>query len=219
MSPSAKGEMLKRIRRALGDQRGPKQSEYGSIERAYQVQGGLDHAARVNLFADRLREYGAGVFRCRAGEIAEFVGECLKRRALNVIVVPPGLDARWLPAGFQFLVDESLAPGQLDTSQGALTGCALGIAETGSLVLHEPALHGRRALTLVPDYHLCVIGEMEIVETVPEGFRTLAANGVRSATIISGPSATSDIEMTRIQGVHGPRKLDVIVFTSDDVST
>src|SRR5262249_26463144 len=99
----------------------------------------------------------------------------------------------------------------LDQSDGVLTGCTLAIASTGSLVIRHEAAQGRRALTLVPDYHLCIVDETQIVETVPEAIRLLMAEAAGAATIISGPSATSDIEMTRIKGVHGPRTLDVIL--------
>jgi L-lactate dehydrogenase complex protein LldG len=215
MNGLAREEVLERIRHALGEPRVSRSHDYEVIERAYQFSGRLDRRACVDLFAGRLRDYGAGVFRCRFTEIANTVSECLIRRDRSIIVVPCGIDMRWLPEGFRFLTDSDLDASQLDAAGGALTGCGLGIAETGSLVLHERTLHGRRAITLVPDYHLCIICEAEVVETVPEAFRLLAAKGVRAATVISGPSATSDIEMTRIVGVHGPRTLDVIVYSID----
>src|SRR5207248_2309674 len=161
---------------------------------------------------DRLSDYGAGVHRCAKANIAQAVERCLAARKRNSIVIPGGIEVGWLPAGFRFIADDELPYEALDKSDGVLTGCTLAIASTGSLVLRHGPSEGRRALTLVPDYHLCVVAETQIVETVPEAIRLLVAEGVNSATIISGPSATSDIEMTRIQGVHGPRTLDVIVF-------
>jgi L-lactate dehydrogenase complex protein LldG len=93
-----------------------------------------------------------------------------------------------------------------------LTGCAAAIAITGTLIICHDSAHGRRALTLLPDYHLCIVEASKIVETVPEGVRALEAQRVQPITFVSGPSATADIEMTRIQGVHGPRLLDVVIL-------
>jgi L-lactate dehydrogenase complex protein LldG len=127
------------------------------------------------------------------------------------MVVPPGFPREWLPHGWEFVVDDGLSHQDLDRIDGVLTTCTVAIALTGTIVLQHSPGEGRRVLTLVPDYHLCVVEAEQIVETVPEGIRRLCALNPSVATTISGPSATADIEMTRIRGVHGPRTLDVIL--------
>ena len=135
-------------------------------------------------------------------------------RGKRGLIVPHGLPAIWLPEDFAFVPDDALSYEALDRSEGVLTGCAVAIAATGTIVLcHSPA-EGRRALSLVPDYHLCVVYEEQVVETVPEGIRNLRPHQSDPITTISGPSATSDIEMTRVKGVHGPRVLDVVLVAT-----
>jgi L-lactate dehydrogenase complex protein LldG len=132
-------------------------------------------------------------------------------RGVRRVVVPGGLEATWLPAGFEFVVDDGLTASELDGVDGVMTGATLAIAETGTVVLQNAAGQGRRVVTLVPDYHLCVVRVRDVVETVPEAFDRLSASRELATTFVSGPSATADIEMTRIKGVHGPRFLDVIL--------
>jgi L-lactate dehydrogenase complex protein LldG len=127
------------------------------------------------------------------------------------MVVPAGMAAGWLPWGVEFVVDEDLAATELDVVDGVMTGATLAIAETGTVVLQNVAGQGRRAVTLVPDYHLCVVRMEDVVATVPEAMERLQATADVATTFVSGPSATADIEMTRIKGVHGPRFLDVIL--------
>jgi L-lactate dehydrogenase complex protein LldG len=135
----------------------------------------------------------------------------LNERKVSRMVVPVGLAAEWLPAGIEFVVDEGLSATELDGVDGVMTGASLAIAETGTVVLQNVAGQGRRAVTLVPDYHLCVVRVEDVVETVPEAICRLQATAALATTFVSGPSATADIEMTRIKGVHGPRFLDVIL--------
>jgi len=141
-------------------------------------------------------------------------------------VVPQDLPQAWL-AGFQESPGEVLRDGvrdsllshdQVASCHGVLTGCALGIAETGTIVLDAGRSQGRRALTLLPDYHLCVVFAGQIVETVPDAIRALGAGlggHRRPLTFVSGPSATSDIELIRVEGVHGPRNLEVILVEEE----
>jgi L-lactate dehydrogenase complex protein LldG len=132
------------------------------------------------------------------------------------MAVPTDLPSDWRPDGVELVVDEGLSASTLDGVDGALTGCALAIAEPGAIVLDAGPGQGRRALTLVPDYHLCVVLEESIVELVPEAVERLAAaiSEGRPLTFIAGPSATSDIELNRVEGVHGPRTLHVVVVSS-----
>ena len=133
----------------------------------------------------------------------------------RTMVIPPGLPDSWLPSGVEFLRDESLSNSALDESDGVLTGCAVAIAETGTIVLDGSPDQGRRVITLLPDFHLCVLRASQIVELVPEAFAALQGASVDGSplTFISGGSATSDIELQRVEGVHGPRNLEVLIVT------
>jgi L-lactate dehydrogenase complex protein LldG len=160
---------------------------------------------------DRLRDYDAHVIRVGQGEVMATAAGMLGERKVQRIVVPAGLAVEWLPGGVEFVVDEGLSAAELDRVDGVMTGATLAIAETGTVVLQNVAGQGRRAVTLVPDYHLCVVRVEDVVETVPEAIHRLQATAGLATTFVSGPSATADIEMTRIKGVHGPRFLDVIL--------
>jgi L-lactate dehydrogenase complex protein LldG len=127
------------------------------------------------------------------------------------MVIPDGVPASWLPDGFSFESAAKFDNYQLDRVDGVLTGCTVAIAETGSIVLQHASAQGPRILSLVPDYHLCVVFANQVVETVPESFAHLEGTSSLPTTFFSGPSATADIEMTRIKGVHGPRFLDVVL--------
>jgi L-lactate dehydrogenase complex protein LldG len=126
-------------------------------------------------------------------------------------VVGPDFPNKWITLGLDFAIDHNLSYAEIDQAQGVITLCALAIAETGTIVLRHAAGEPRRAISLIPDYHLCIVFAAQVVETVPEGIRKMATLGSAPLTTISGPSATSDIEMTRVKGVHGPRTLDVIL--------
>jgi L-lactate dehydrogenase complex protein LldG len=139
------------------------------------------------------------------------VAGILRARGKTGLLVPAGVPAAWLPEGFAFRVDEGLSYAELDASQGVLTACDGAIALTGTIVIAHTPGQGRRALSLVPDYHLCVVRLDQLVATVPEGMRRMAGLLPAPLTTISGPSATSDIEMIRVKGVHGPRTLEVIL--------
>jgi L-lactate dehydrogenase complex protein LldG len=165
----------------------------------------------LELLEDRLRDYDARVIRAGNAEVATVAARMLGERKVRRMVVPAGLAAEWLPDGVEVVVDEGLAAAELDAVDGVMTGATLAIAETGTVVLQNVAGQGRRAVTLVPDYHLCVVRVEDVVETVPEAIAWLQATAGFATTFVSGPSATADIEMTRIKGVHGPRFLDVIL--------
>jgi L-lactate dehydrogenase complex protein LldG len=207
----AKDQILGRIRRATYHIATSRASDYAVIAREYQQSGNLDEESRMNLFVQRLDDYGAVVYRCSPVHLPEIVAEALASRSKHRLLIPPNLPPEWLPPAFEFVRDNGLSYEAIDRSEGVLTGCAVAIALTGTIVLRHSNGEGRRALTLIPDYHLCVVYADQVVETVPEGMRRAAGFSRVPITTISGPSATSDIEMTRIKGVHGPRTLDVIL--------
>ncbi|HLL38291.1 MAG TPA: lactate utilization protein C [Rubrobacteraceae bacterium] len=174
----------------------------------------------VERFAERAAEYEATVHRVLDSELPGAIAEVLERRGIRKLVVPGGLPDAWVPAGVEALRDGAstrLSNKELDRSDGVLTGCVLGISQTGTIVLDAGEGQGRRALTLLPDYHLCVVREDQIVGLVPEAFAKLKGtvkDEGRAITFISGPSATSDIELNRVEGVHGPRTLEVLIVAS-----
>jgi L-lactate dehydrogenase complex protein LldG len=166
----------------------------------------------TELAAERIADYRATVRRVAAGGLGERIAETLAGRGKRTIVLPPGLPTAWYTAEVTWWQDDPANPlsiAELDGSDGVLTGCALAIAETGTIVLDGGAGQGRRMLTLLPDYHLCVLRADQIVGTVPDAVARL--DSTRPITFISGPSATSDIEFNRVEGVHGPRTLDVLI--------
>jgi L-lactate dehydrogenase complex protein LldG len=141
--------------------------------------------------------------------VAGAVGQALAQRRASRVVVPPGLSLPPLPAGIEAVVDGGLTAAELDRMDGVVTAAAVAIAETGTIVLDGSPDQGRRALSLIPDYHLCLLRAEQVVALVPEALARLAPG--RPLTWISGPSATSDIELDRVEGVHGPRTLEVIL--------
>jgi L-lactate dehydrogenase complex protein LldG len=207
---TARDEILERIRDAMGGSTAGREAEYTAIARNYVRQGALDVDARLELLVDRLHDYGAAVFHASEGEVASAVTAALRARGKRSLLVPRDLPRAWLPDGFHFF-REGASYQEVDASEGVLTDCALAIASTGSIVLRHSAGEARRALSLIPDYHLCVVFANQIVETVPEGVEQMKAFANIPITTIAGPSATADIEMIRVKGVHGPRTLDVIL--------
>jgi L-lactate dehydrogenase complex protein LldG len=186
-------------------------AQYSSIPREYTRSGSLALEERLHMLEHRLREYDAIVYHSTSAALPEVIARILTGRRKSHIAVPRGLPPAWLPLGFSFLVAEDFSASELDRLDGVLSGCTVAIAATGTLVLQNAPGQGARKLSLVPDYHLCVVDAGQVVETVPEAFRVLEPAKSLPTTFISGPSATADIEMTRIKGVHGPRFLDVIL--------
>ena len=218
MTSSAREEILRRVRRATHDVPKDERPEDVPVERGYRKED--DAATRdeiVERFAERVAEYEATVHRVSEADLPREIAEACERRGVRRLVVPAGLPDGWIPDGPDVLRDDTrtqLSNEELDRSDGVLTGCALGISQTGTIVLDAGAGQGRRALTLLPDYHLCVVREEQVVSLVPEAFawleETVKGEG-RAVTFISGPSATSDIELNRVEGVHGPRTLEVLI--------
>jgi L-lactate dehydrogenase complex protein LldG len=210
-------EVLSRIRTATRNGAAPGSAPKSGTDSgppaaaAYRTHGALDGPRLLDLLAERLADYRAEVRRSTEPGLAAVVSAALAQRGARRVVVPPGLDLPALPPGVEALPDDGLSPHELDALDGVITGAAVAIAETGTIVLDGSPDQGRRAITLVPDYHLCIVHAAQVVELVPEAIARLAERSGRPLTWISGPSATSDIELSRVEGVHGPRTLDVIL--------
>jgi L-lactate dehydrogenase complex protein LldG len=216
-SVSSREEVLQRIRTAIGSPSSDAaaiDAEWEAVPRNYKQTASHEREAILELLEDRLRDYDANVVRAKAGEVGREIARVLAERGKRRVVVPAGLAEALgepLPVGFEFVVDQGFTPAELDGFEGVVTASTAAIAETGTIVLQNVPGQGRRAPTLVPDYHLCVVRAADVVETVPEAIARLRTTAALATTFISGPSATADIEMTRIKGVHGPRFLDVIL--------
>ena len=203
---AAREAILARIANTVGGAQPP-----ASVPREYRRTGQRVPAERVALFFERVGEYRADVRRIAADEVAGAVAAVCRELGARRLAVPVELPAAWRPAEVELVEDTGLTPRELDTLDGVLTGSTLAIAETGTIVLTAGPWEGRRALTLVPDLHICIVRSDQIVEPVPEALELLDPH--RPLTFISGPSATSDIELSRVEGVHGPRTL-VVLLTS-----
>ena len=207
--------ILDRIRVAL-DARSedPRESirmrEWQAIPRNYRRRGTLSEAERVALFDERIRHYNATTYYSH-GNVGSEIYDILSARGKRILITPAGFPSHWLPPGLMFIPDDGLSYKQLNSNDGVVTTCTLGIAITGTIVLESSSEQGRRALSLIPDYHLCVLRRQDIVEVVAEAFLKLEGIKHHPITFFSGPSATVDIEMTRVRGVHGPRTLDVLI--------
>ena len=195
---SARDDILAGVRRALAD--APKDEV--SVPRGYRATRPGDNAL-ADLFAERVADYRAEVVRCPTDEVEHRIAEALG--PLARVVVPDGLP--WHVEGA--VHDDGLSALDLDALDAVVTAATVGIATTGTIVLSHGSAEGRRALTLVPDVHVCVVRADQVVADVPDAVAML--DPTRPTTWISGPSATSDIELDRVEGVHGPRNLHVIV--------
>jgi L-lactate dehydrogenase complex protein LldG len=214
MAGDARSVVLGRVRAAIGGEAADAsavRAEWDGIARGYVRQAGLGREEILERLVDRLCDYDAQVLRVKRDGVKDGATQMLAIRGVRRMVVPAGLRAEWLPDGFEFVVDEGMGAAELDAVDGVMTASTLAIAETGTIVLQGVAGQGRRAVSLVPDYHLCVVDAASVVETVPEAMARLQSTAGLTTTFISGPSATADIEMTRIKGVHGPRFLDVLL--------
>jgi L-lactate dehydrogenase complex protein LldG len=216
---NARAEVLARIA-AAHRAAPPPDSPYEDIVREYRTSSDRDQPALTELLVDRLLDYRALVRRCSHDDLARTIAEALADRGARTVVVPTGLDPSWL-AGLQVEVridgssaEDHRSVAELDETDGVITACAAAIAETGTLILDGSPDQGRRVITLIPDYHLVVVLPDPICADVPQALSRLEAT--RPLTMISGPSATSDIELNRVEGVHGPRTLEVIIVGVQD---
>jgi L-lactate dehydrogenase complex protein LldG len=206
---SARDEVLGRIRVALGSDRGTTRPD---AAKAYRTHGPTGPAQLLDLLAERLTDYRATVRRANPGEVLPAIIAALAERGARRVVRPPVLDLPSWPATVELVTDDGqLSARDLDTFDGVITAAAAAIAETGTIILDGSAGQGRRALSLIPDYHLCLVRADQVVALVPEALARLHPD--RPLTWISGPSATSDIELDRVEGVHGPRTLEVILIS------
>ncbi|MGW7256638.1 LutC/YkgG family protein [Streptomyces sp. NPDC054834] len=212
---SSRERILGRVRRALADA-GPDDRPYEqAVQRDYLREHGDRGVERtVDLLAENLADYRALVHRCTTDELAGVVGRLLGERGSRTVVVPPGLAPQWLSrTKAEQLADlAESTPHELDRVDSVVTACAVAVAETGTLVLDGSPDQGRRRITLVPDHHICVVRVPDqVVASVPQALERL--DPTRPLTWISGPSATSDIELDRVEGVHGPRVLEVVLVS------
>lgn len=206
---SARDLVLARVRAALGDVPAGEAAATPAAASAREPR-----PADAELFAQRVAAYRATVTRCAPAEVADVVAAVCARHGATRLATAPGVPAAWRPTNMVVLPDDPpLAVAELDAVDGVLTGAAAGIAETGTIVLDGGPLSGRRALTLVPDLHVCVVRAGDLVADVPDAVAAwaAAARDGRPVTLVSGPSATSDIEFDRVEGVHGPRRLEVLL--------
>lgn len=162
----------------------------------------------VHMMVDRLEDYRAIVVHAE-GDVPSAIGHALREHGITRAVVDPRLDHMLRPESVEIVEDEGLSARELDAVPAAITTCAVAIAETGTIILTHDAGQGRRAISLVPDVHVCVLRRDQIVGTVPEAMTVIGTPQI--STWISGPSATSDIELNRVEGVHGPRTLIVVL--------
>ncbi len=210
----ARQQILDRIRKAVSEL---PPGAHGEMPREYTHHGRLDRHACIALMAERLREYEAEVVECEPNDLVACILNCLRTSNRRIFVAPSGLPAEWLVHGFSWKVDKDLSHAAIEDSDGVVTACFAAIADSGTIVLHHSPEEGRRIVTLLPDWHLCILRTSQIVETLPQYFQR-CEQPPRLATYISGPSATADIEMTRIKGVHGPRFLHVILVHDEALS-
>lgn len=208
----ARAAVLDRIRAALGGAAASDNlsAEYAAIPRTYLRAGRLDPEARLRLFVDRLRDYDAHVRETDEAGVRDAIHASLAGSA-GRFVVADGFPPELLPPGIAFSPEAQATVAGLDACDGVITACSVAIASSGTIVLTHRAGEGARRLTLVPDRHVCVVRAAQVVETMPEAMDRLDPLGASLLTLISGPSATADIEMTRIRGVHGPRHLEVVL--------
>ncbi len=212
--PDSRAQILGRIAAATHPSPG---DSYESLPRTYVHRGSLSRAACIDLLIERLREYDAEVLQCSPPELSARIAGILQADKKHTLVAPTGLDASWLVPDVEWKLDHYLQYDVIEKCDGVVTAAFAAIADSGTIVLHHSATEGRRVITLLPDWHLCILRTSQVVETAPEYFAH-CTQPPRLATFISGPSATADIEMTRIKGVHGPRFLHVLLV-DDETAT
>jgi L-lactate dehydrogenase complex protein LldG len=251
---SSRQQVLDRIRAATRNAASSVEeasASWSALPRGYVRRGALSQEARIALMLHRLREYDAEVTECAPDAVPAAIAAQIAASGRRRFVAPAGLSPEWLAAGFDWKIDHNLGIAEIERAEGVVTSCFCGVADSGTIVLHHSGAEGRRVLSLLPDWHLCILRASQVVETLPEYFsrcgqtpgypsdeeqspgtpglhpsdeeQSPGTPGLHPSdeeqspgtpglvTWISGPSATADIEMTRIKGVHGPRFLHVIL--------
>jgi len=207
---TAREEILARIRAALPAER---DATPPTAPRSYQRTGSLDREQCLHLLRDRLLDYGA--------EVIEVDGEAALSGAISAALIKVGerrfivaseFPAAWLPSDFDVVIDRNLPIAAIEGIPAVITTSEAAVASSGTLLLVHQGAQGRRVLTLLPDHHICIVDTARVFELLPEALAALDAVKSKPLTTIAGPSATSDIEMTRILGVHGPRRLTIILY-------
>lgn len=213
---SSRRQILSRIRAATQNSAASAEQatrSYAGLRREYIRHGKLPAEARIELMLERLREYDAEVTECAPEALPSTIAAQLAASGRRRFVAPAELPQEWLAPQFEWKIDlaaTQLTTAEIEQAEGVVTTCFCAVADSGTIVLHHSASEGRRVLSLLPDWHLCILRAGQIVETLPEYFDQ-CRQPPALVTWISGPSATADIEMTRIKGVHGPRFLHVIL--------
>ncbi|MGC8550098.1 MAG: LutC/YkgG family protein [Acidobacteriaceae bacterium] len=217
MPGDSREAVLASIRSAIKQSRHGFDPHPAPLERAYQRTSTLDRKKCLDRFAERLREYDAEVVFTDIDHLQEAIRNVIEGHSSPAgppWVVAQGFPSSWLPSSASVLWEGDATLEDLNQCSGVVTACSAGIAITGTVVMQHGPGEGKRQTSLLPDRHLCIIEASQVVETVPEAFSMLAPAATRPLTFISGPSATADIEMTRIRGVHGPRHLHVIIISN-----
>ncbi|MFJ8362181.1 lactate utilization protein C [Streptomyces sp. NPDC093984] len=214
---NSREQILGRVRRALADVPQDDTAYDQAVSRDYlRLHGERTVEETVDLLAENLADYRAIVHRTNAEELPYVIMRLLAERGPRYVLVPPGLPPEWMSAADPTRVHDRAVstPHELDKVESVVTGCAVAIAETGTIVLDGAPDQGRRRITLVPDHHICVVRVPDqVVSSVPQALERL--DPARPLTWISGPSATSDIELDRVEGVHGPRTLEVVLVSGE----
>ena len=218
-STSSRQQILAKVHAAT-QANGGEAEEYAALPHPYIRRGQLSTKACLELLIERLRKYDAEVVECTPDELPAAIESQLAASGRHIFVAPPGTPAAWMVQaawkinGLEWNIDHELTTGEIEQAEGVVTAAFCGVADSGTIVLHHSSTEGRRVLTLLPDWHLCILRASQVVETLPEYFDRCEKPAML-ATYISGPSATADIEMTRIKGVHGPRFLHVILVRDE----
>ncbi|TQN31751.1 L-lactate dehydrogenase complex protein LldG [Haloactinospora alba] len=200
--------VLGRIRAALADVPAGEAPPDVSVPQTYAASH--EQGERLELLAGRIADYRAEVHRTTGGGLPDTIAAVLSQRRTRRAVTASDAPPVWFTSTAAEVVrDDGVDVATLEGTDSVVTGCALAVAETGTLVLDSGAAQGRRIISLIPDHHVCVVNASDVVASVPHALHRLDPD--RPLTWISGPSATSDIELERVEGVHGPRVLDVVL--------
>jgi L-lactate dehydrogenase complex protein LldG len=210
---STREQILARVREALADVPADERPEHVAVPGDYRRESALEHREVLDLFVQTVEDYGARVHRVGPDGVSGVLHEVLGSRGARTVVTPPGFPEQWVTAAGLVLLRDGppMSTASLDRAGAVVSTATVAIAETGTIALVSGAGTGRRALTLLPDVHVCVVRTDQVVATVPEAFDRLAGQRTRPITLVSGGSATSDIEFVRVEGVHGPRTLEVVL--------